>query len=800
IMDFSHQVQHALTAETYRTLSEVSKTYNKVFNDRIEDTIVTMNMLAGHLSSAHGSSPEEVIDVLQNAVDEGGFTKMAVCSEDGMSISNEGIVVDVSHRDYFQKAMSGIPDVTEPLTLPTSEEESIIVAVPVRHAGQVTGVLFGGYPLTIAGDHLLDTTYYSEGYGYIVESGGAIILSSDHSDKMVEGKNLLTFFEKTDFVEFSMAQLKAAMGKGESGSFAYRYGGQRRFVSFTPSVVNDWYTFSLSSDAPMLRDEQVNKQIVYTLVAKFAVVAALVFLWIVLSNRHHNKELLRQKEAFRLSEKRFSVAINASSGTLFEVDLKHQRYTHFENPQRIFGTDTETLLADTCEFAALSHDDFVNAVTEYFFHPEDCAMAKSEMEKLSQSTTTSYEARMRRHDGSYLWCRVDLSLTFDSNGTPTHLVGFISDIDAIKSQAISSALQAQKDPMTGLYNKVAMAVLSNKGLSEYPNGRHALMVLDIDDFKGINDTLGHAFGDLVIIDVSAKLKAAFRSNDIVGRIGGDEFSVLMKNIPDTDSVLKKGTELSNLFRQTYVGEKRQCKISCSIGMIITEAEADDSFETLYRKADAALYQAKQSGKNRFVLYQAGDADSYPIESTKTDDEDLQNLRKSRTLEAYIFELLYTARDFESSINMALAAIGQQYAVSRVSVFEHQKDGRTARNLYEWCNEGVSTELENMQQLELFSGDTSIMDCFDENGLLDCNDVRELPPYVREVLERQHVLATLQVTLSNDERVFGFIGFDDCNLRRVWTAEEIEKLSYLSKVLGVFLFKKKTEDALGKLHP
>ncbi|MEG1185784.1 MAG: diguanylate cyclase, partial [Eubacterium sp.] len=800
IMDFSHQVQHALTAETYRTLSEVSKTYNKVFNDRIEDTIVTMNMLAGHLSSAHGSSPEEVIDVLQNAVNEGGFTKMAVCSEDGMSISNEGIVVDVSHRDYFQKAMSGIPDVTEPLTLPTSEEESIIVAVPVRHAGQVTGVLFGGYPLTIAGDHLLDTTYYSEGYGYIVESGGAIILSSDHSDKMVEGKNLLTFFEKTDFVEFSMAQLKAAMGKGESGSFAYRYGGQRRFVSFTPSVVNDWYTFSLSSDAPMLRDEQVNKQIVYTLVAKFAVVAALVFLWIVLSNRHHNKELLRQKEAFRLSEKRFSVAINASSGTLFEVDLKHQRYTHFENPQRIFGTDTETLLADTCEFAALSHDDFVNAVTEYFFHPEDCAMAKSEMEKLSQSTTTSYEARMRRHDGSYLWCRVDLSLTFDSNGTPTHLVGFISDIDAIKSQAISSALQAQKDPMTGLYNKVAMAVLSNKGLSEYPNGRHALMVLDIDDFKGINDTLGHAFGDLVIIDVSAKLKAAFRSNDIVGRIGGDEFSVLMKNIPDTDSVLKKGTELSNLFRQTYVGEKRQCKISCSIGMIITEAEADDSFETLYRKADAALYQAKQSGKNRFVLYQAGDADSYPIESTKTDDEDLQNLRKSRTLEAYIFELLYTARDFESSINMALAAIGQQYAVSRVSVFEHQKDGRTARNLYEWCNEGVSTELENMQQLELFSGDTSIMDCFDENGLLDCNDVRELPPYVREVLERQHVLATLQVTLSNDERVFGFIGFDDCNLRRVWTAEEIEKLSYLSKVLGVFLFKKKTEDALGKLHP
>ncbi|MEG0756280.1 MAG: hypothetical protein RR450_07775, partial [Oscillospiraceae bacterium] len=150
ITDFSRQVQRALTAETYRTLSEVSKTYNKVFNDRIDATIVTMNMMAGHLSSSHSASSEEVMDVLQNAVNEGGFTKMAVCREDGVSISNEGTIVDVSHRDYFQKAMGGKPDVSEPLTLSADGEESIIVAVPVRHDGLVTGVLFGGYPLTVA--------------------------------------------------------------------------------------------------------------------------------------------------------------------------------------------------------------------------------------------------------------------------------------------------------------------------------------------------------------------------------------------------------------------------------------------------------------------------------------------------------------------------------------------------------------------------------------------------------------------------------------------------------------------------
>ncbi|MEG1981869.1 MAG: diguanylate cyclase [Clostridia bacterium] len=795
IFDFSRNVQRAITAETYETLSEVSKTYNKVFNDRVKGTISTMNILASHLTDSHITSKTEITSFLQNAVNEGGFTKMAVCREDGLSLSNDGTTTNVSGRDYFHKAMSGMADISEPLTT-SNGEESIIVVVPIHKGDKVIGVLLGGYPLTVAGNHLLDTTYYSEGYGYIVAPSGDIILSSDHSDKMVDGKNLLSFFEKVNFMEYSMEQLKSVMDNGESGSFAYRYNGQRRFVSFTPSSINDWYTFSLSSDAPMLKDEKVNKQIVFTLVAKLATMAILVLLWIVIGNYRRNKKLLQQKEELRRSEKRFSVAINASSGTLFEVDLKHQLYTYFENPQRIFKADTNTLINETSKFANLSHDAFVDAVTEYFFCPEDNAMVKREMEKLLQVKTTSYEARVRRYDNSCLWCRVDLSISVDNNEEPSFLVGFISDIDSIKTQAIQSELQAQKDPMTGLYNKVAMAVIANKELSEFPYGRHALMVLDIDDFKGINDTLGHAFGDLVIIDVSSKLRTALRSNDIIGRIGGDEFCVLMKNIPNTASVLKKGTELSELFRQTYVGEKQKCKISCSIGIIITEPNlANETFEALYRKADAALYQAKQSGKNRFVLYKAEDAESYPIESGKTNDEDLLSLKKAHTLETYIFELLYTSRDFESSINMALAAIGQQYDISRVSVFENNEDGLTTRNIYEWCNDNITSEIENMQHLKLSSNGTSILECFDENGILNCCDVKELPSYLRDVLTKQNVLATLQVTIFNDEHTFGFIGFDDCNQYRVWTVEEIDKLSYLSKVLSVFLFKNKVEGEL-----
>ncbi|MEG0780865.1 MAG: cache domain-containing protein, partial [Oscillospiraceae bacterium] len=410
IWDFSRQTQRALMTETYRTLSEVSKTYSKVFNDRVSATIATMNMMAGHLAAAHDMPKQEIMAILQSAVEEGGFTKMAICGADGVTLSNDGTMVKVSHREYFEKAMAGRADVSDPLTVTANAEESIIISVPIWRQGVVVGALFGGYPLTVAGDHLLDTTYYSQGYGYIISPDGGIILSSDHSDKMVEGKNLLHFFQKTDFTDFSTAALATAMAGGESGSFAYTYHGARRFVSFTPAGINDWYTFSLSSDAPMLRDEKTTTRIVFQLVMKLAVVAALVLAWIVLSNHRHNRQLLRQEEELRLSEKRFSVAINASSGALFELDIRRQLYTHFENAQRIFGVDAETLLEDTRAFSTLPHKEFADAVSRYFFHEDDCPAIQAEMQRLSTGTTASFEARLRRFDNSDLWCRVDLSL------------------------------------------------------------------------------------------------------------------------------------------------------------------------------------------------------------------------------------------------------------------------------------------------------------------------------------------------------------------------------------------------------
>ncbi|MEG1442403.1 MAG: GGDEF domain-containing protein, partial [Oscillospiraceae bacterium] len=358
-----------------------------------------------------------------------------------------------------------------------------------------------------------------------------------------------------------------------------------------------------------------------------------------------------------------------------------------------------------------------------------------------------------------IWCKIDLGIILDSEGKPMRLVGYIVDISETKKENEMLKKQVKIDPLTGLYNKTATMILANSILEKEPEGRHSLIVLDIDNFKGVNDTLGHSFGDAVLVDVSAKLKAVFRSDDVVGRIGGDEFAILMKNVPDTNRVLKKAAEISGIFRQTYAGEKENYKISCSMGIVMVENK-DERFKTLFLKADAALYQAKQNGKDMFVLYDSDKINNYMTLNSKPND-DVEFMKTHNSLQEQIFTLLYDAKDFESSINMALVTIGQKYNVSRTYVFENDEKNEYTSNTYEWCNTGIKPQIDILKKLAIGESGDSFLDCFDKDGLLYCSDMNQVSPYVKKVLEEQDIVSTLMLAIKNNGKIVGFIGFDEC---------------------------------------
>ncbi|MBD5544677.1 MAG: diguanylate cyclase [Lachnospiraceae bacterium] len=161
--------------------------------------------------------------------------------------------------------------------------------------------------------------------------------------------------------------------------------------------------------------------------------------------------------------------------------------------------------------------------------------------------------------------------------------------------------KADTDLLTELNNKIATERKIKDYISENQDSQALMFVFDIDDFKKINDTRGHAFGDEVLRTIGMRLKAEFRMSDVIGRVGGDEFILFLKNLKDESILKKESGRVAELFRDFKVGQYSKYKVTASIGCAVFPRDADN-FEDLYKAADRALYKAKQRGKKQLAFY------------------------------------------------------------------------------------------------------------------------------------------------------------------------------------------------------
>lgn len=179
--------------------------------------------------------------------------------------------------------------------------------------------------------------------------------------------------------------------------------------------------------------------------------------------------------------------------------------------------------------------------------------------------------------------------------------GTLTDVsDRVKIQQ-EMQRKSELDPMTGLFNKTAMEEIVKEVLRESGEDEmHALFIIDADKFKQINDSLGHMIGDGVIKYVASQIKQNFREADYVGRIGGDEFMVLMKNT--TMSAIRwKANAVNAAVREEFEVDGIAIKITCSIG-VACYREHGRSYEALFEHADKALYQMKEHGRDGYCIY------------------------------------------------------------------------------------------------------------------------------------------------------------------------------------------------------
>lgn len=352
----------------------------------------------------------------------------------------------------------------------------------------------------------------------------------------------------------------------------------------------------------------------------------------------------------------------------------------------------------------------------------------------------------------------------------------------------------EKDSLTGVLNRAETERQIDEYILENPDQTGAFFMIDTDDFKSINDTKGHIVGDLVLVEMAGGMKKIMREHDIVGRVGGDEFIIFMKDIASLQNAEQKAEELLKMFQSLFENEKNSVTVTCSIGISIFPQDGEN-FKKLYAKADQTLYLVKSQGKNNYGVYRNilsdGEKD-YKYFSSRTEIESEKNYEYGTdNLINYVFRTLYESNDLDQTINLILEIIGKQFDVSRAYIFENSDDNLYTSNTYEWCNKGINSEIVNLQNLSYsMYGDYEKL--FAEDATFYCRDINTLKPEQRELFSEQGIYSTLQSAILEDEQLTGFIGFDECTGLRLWTQEEINLLSLVSQILSIFLQSKKVK--------
>ena len=484
---------------------------------------------------------------------------------------------------------------------------------------------------------------------------------------------------------------------------------------------------------------------------------------------------------------RYEIILAQTENVLFEWDIQADEISFSDTWEKIFG------------FSPISRGVRKALKDGSYFHPDDLPVLFDRISAMEKGSSYEVaEVRVANDHGRYLWCRFRASALRDENGKICKIAGIIINITEEKQAEQALQDRAEKDSLTRLLNKEA----GRRQAEEYfatlgENQGCAMLIIDLDNFKQVNDQYGHLFGDAVLTQVAKEIKKQFRAQDIISRIGGDEFMVLMRGVKDRNLVESRCSRLVSIFRTTFRSEYYQLPLSCSVGVAMAPEHGTSYFD-LFLCADKALYLAKGQGKNKYMFYNSKDMAFHSMQRQTTAvnnriDSDEQPGLADSNLVQYAFGRLYASDDVDAAINDILTLVGQQMNVSRVYVFEDTPDHKFCNNTYEWCNEGIEPQIKNLQMISYETDIPNYDRFFNEEGIFYCPDVQILPKAAYDIVEPQGIKSMLHCAIRDNGVFSGFIGFDECINQRLWTKEQIRMLTYFSEMLSVFLLKKRAQE-------
>ena len=302
-------------------------------------------------------------------------------------------------------------------------------------------------------------------------------------------------------------------------------------------------------------------------------------------------ELTINEEALRNSEERYKLALECVNDSIWELDLVTGKF---------FASDK---LHDITGYKLDKDIDILRFLEEQI-HPEDVERSFEEFEEHINNLTDIYksEFRFKKSNGDYVWILARGMAIRNPKNKALKITGSITDISYRKFSEEKIKFMAYYDSLTKLPNRTSFISYLNEQLelAKNENAEGAVFFIDLDNFKNINDTMGHDYGDKLLIYLAKKIENWIEEEDIICRLGGDEFILLHPNANESE-VRSYAKNFLKLFNKAFKIDGKHIYVTASIGIALYPKDGTDS-NTILKNADAAMYKAKELGKNRFVLF------------------------------------------------------------------------------------------------------------------------------------------------------------------------------------------------------
>lgn len=295
----------------------------------------------------------------------------------------------------------------------------------------------------------------------------------------------------------------------------------------------------------------------------------------------------------RRSEERYRLAVEGVNDGIWDWDGKDGKLFLSRQSKAILGLhpDDEYLTIEKW-FEVIAEEDldmFVRSLNKYITEP--------------QKRHFQIEYRIRAENDTIKWIRTRGMAIWDESGIPVRVAGSITDITEQRQADEKIHRLAYYDSMTGLPNRTLLTdrFIIAAASAQRRSRKVAVFFLDLDNFKAINDTIGHTYGDQLLMKVGEQLTLKMRRSDTLARLGGDEFIILQANVGSMEEVYRLAVRMLEIFKKPWLLDDREFYVTASIGISVYP---DDGYtlQELMKNADAAMYRAKENGRNNFQVY------------------------------------------------------------------------------------------------------------------------------------------------------------------------------------------------------